>query len=80
MNLRLSKLRFPKIVLLIYFMRVIKMTEIVLQADEIKLRRANIDSFFTGLPENEVLKQLQDTLMKYLDQIESLIDESEGNQ
>tara|TARA_R110001592_G_scaffold54017_2_gene165518 strand:+ start:14716 stop:14886 length:171 start_codon:yes stop_codon:yes gene_type:complete len=56
------------------------MTEIVLQADEIKLRRANIDSFFTGLPENEVLKQLQDTLMKYLDQIESLIDESEGNQ
>lgn len=53
------------------------MTEIVLQADEITQRRANIEGFFTAFPEDEVLKNLQETLIKYMDHIESLIDESE---
>jgi len=54
------------------------MSDTVLSREEIKKRRINVQSFFEDLPDDPVLSKLKSYLIKYLDNHDTLIDDTEA--
>lgn len=60
-------------------MRAMTMTEIALEPEDIKQRKINLDTFFSTL-EDEQSQSLRNSLIKYLDFIESQIGKNKESQ
>ena len=54
------------------------MPDTVLSREEIKKRRINVQSFFEDLHDDPVLSRLKSYLIKYLDNHDALIDDTEA--